>query len=53
MDWSSDGRWLLVSTIMGPVILFDTTNGMRLPLATFVPYGATAWRQDITLANGR
>lgn len=51
MDWSSDGRWLLVPTIMGPMILFDTTNGMRLPLATFVPYGAAAWRQDITLAN--
>lgn len=44
MDWSPDGRWLLVSPGVGPVILFDTTNGMRLPLATFASYGATAWR---------
>jgi len=51
MDWSPDGRWLLVSPGVGPVILFDTTNGMRLPLATFAAYGATAWRQDVTLAN--
>jgi hypothetical protein len=51
MDWSPDGRWLLVSPGVGPVILFDTTNGMRLPLATFTSYGATAWRQDASLAT--
>ena len=53
MDWSPDGRWLIVSPGIGPVILFDTSNGMRLPLATFDSYGATAWRRDVTLPDTR
>jgi hypothetical protein len=46
MDWSPDGRWLLVSPGVGPVLLFDTTNGTRMPLATLNGYGAAAWRPD-------
>lgn len=46
MDWSPDGRWLLVSAGLGPVILFDTTNGAELPLTSFVTFGAAAWRPD-------
>jgi anaphase-promoting complex subunit 4 len=46
MDWSPDGRWLLVSAGLGPVDLFDTTNGAELPLASFVTFGAAAWRPD-------
>jgi hypothetical protein len=46
MDWSPDGRWLLVSAGLGPVDLFDTTNGAELPLAPFVTFGAAAWRPD-------
>jgi hypothetical protein len=53
MDWSPDGRWLLVSPGVGPVILFDTTNGTRLPLATLASYGATAWRPDVAISNAR
>jgi hypothetical protein len=53
MDWSPDGRWLLASPGVGPVLLFDTTNGSRLPLATLVPYGATAWRPRGALASSR
>jgi hypothetical protein len=43
MDWSPDGKWLLVSPPMEP-ILFDVQTGTRLPIATLVNYGATAWR---------
>ena len=44
MDWSVDGRWLLVSPGVGPVLLFDVASGLRLPLPTLGTYGATAWR---------
>ncbi|PYP49821.1 MAG: hypothetical protein DMD45_13315 [Gemmatimonadetes bacterium] len=42
MDWSPDGRWLLVAET--GVTLFDIQTGLRLPLAQFLSYGATAWR---------
>jgi hypothetical protein len=53
LDWSSDGRWLLASPGVGPVLLFDTTNGTRMPLATLTGYGATAWRPDVVTPSGR
>jgi hypothetical protein len=42
MDWSPDGRWLVVAEI--GVWLYDTQTGLRLPLAPFTSYGATVWR---------
>ncbi len=42
MDWSPDGRWLLVA--QDGVMLFDVQTGLRLPLGQFLSYGATAWR---------
>ncbi len=53
MDWSPDGRWLLASPGVGPVLLFDTMNGSRLPLMTLVPYGATAWRPRSATTSSR
>jgi Tol biopolymer transport system component len=44
MDWSPDGKWLLVSPPMGPAILFDVQAGTQLPIPTLAGYGATAWR---------
>jgi Tol biopolymer transport system component len=44
MDWSPDGRWLLVSGGTGPVLLFDMPSGRRIPVPTLSTYGATAWR---------
>jgi WD40 repeat protein len=44
MDWSPDGKWLLVSPPMGPTILFDVQAGTQLPIPTLAGYGATAWR---------
>src|SRR5690606_28790260 len=44
MDWSPDGRWLLVSPGSGPVLLFDIQTGARMPIPTLGTYGATAWR---------
>jgi Tol biopolymer transport system component len=44
LDWSPDGRWLLAAPGLGPVILFDTQTGARLPLGSLVGFSATAWR---------
>ena len=43
MDWSPDGRWLVVAADPG-VMLFEVQTGLRLPLGQFSSYGATAWR---------
>ncbi|SRR6266496_1316938 len=42
LDWSPDGHWLLVAET--GVILFEVQTGLRLPMAQFLSYGATAWR---------
>lgn len=42
MDWSPDGRWLVVAA--DGVMLFDVQTGLRLPLGQFNGYGATTWR---------
>jgi hypothetical protein len=44
MDFSPDGKWLLVGSVNAPVTLFEVRTGMRLPLATLGTYRATAWR---------
>jgi Tol biopolymer transport system component len=44
LEWSPDGRWLLVSEGTAPVLLFEVQTGLRMPLATLASYGATAWR---------
>ncbi len=43
MDWSPDGRWLIVAADFG-VALFEINTGLRLPLAQFASYSATIWR---------
>jgi Tol biopolymer transport system component len=43
MDWSPDGRWLVVAADPG-VMLLEAQTGLRLPLGQFSSYGATAWR---------
>jgi len=43
LEWSPDGRWLIVAADFG-VALFDIKNGVRLPLAQFGTYSATIWR---------
>jgi Tol biopolymer transport system component len=43
MDWSPDGRWLVVAGY-GPVLLIDVHTGMRLPIAQLYDYGPSAWR---------
>ena len=43
MEWSPDGRWLIVAADFG-VVLFDIQNVVRLPLAQFSSYSATIWR---------
>jgi hypothetical protein len=45
MDFSPDGKWLLVGARFKPVTLFNVQTGERLPLATLAHYGATAWRR--------
>lgn len=42
MDFSPDGRWLLVA--QDGVMLFDVQTSLKLPLGQFLSYGATAWR---------
>lgn len=42
MDFSPDGRWLLVA--QDGVMLFDVETGLKLPLGQFLSYGATVWR---------
>jgi hypothetical protein len=42
MDFSPDGRWLLVA--QPGVTLFEVPTGLKLPLGQFANYGATAWR---------
>jgi hypothetical protein len=44
LEWSPDGKWLIVSPGMGPVMLIDIQTGARLPIPTLGNYGATAWR---------
>jgi hypothetical protein len=44
MEWSPDGKWLIVSPDAGPVTLFDIQTGARLPVPTLATYVATAWR---------
>jgi len=43
MDWSPDGRWLVVAG-SGPVLLIDVHTGMRLPIPQLDAFGPTAWR---------
>jgi hypothetical protein len=43
MDWSPDGRWLVVAGY-GPVLLIEVETGLRLPIAQLFDYGSTAWR---------
>ena len=43
MDWSPDGRWLVVAADNG-VELFDVQTGLRLPVGQLRYNGATAWR---------
>jgi Tol biopolymer transport system component len=42
MDFSPDGRWLLVS--VPGLMLFDVQTGLKLPLGQFTSYGPAAWR---------
>ena len=42
MDWSPDGRWLVVAE--AGVTLFNVQTGLRLPLGQFRAYGPTVWR---------
>jgi hypothetical protein len=44
IEWSPDGKWLIVSPATGPVLLFDVQSGARLPVSSLGNYGATAWR---------
>ena len=44
MDFSPDGKWLLVASAYAPVALFEVATGERLPLATLPKSLATAWR---------
>jgi hypothetical protein len=44
MDFSPDGKWLLVASSFAPVTLFEVATGTRLPLATLPKSLATAWR---------
>ena len=43
MDWSPDGRWLIVAADFG-VALFDIRTQLRLPIAQLTSYSATIWR---------
>ena len=42
MDWSPDGRWLVVAET--GVIVIDVQTGLKLPIGQLGSYGATAWR---------
>ncbi|HET6762212.1 MAG TPA: hypothetical protein VFH27_01040 [Longimicrobiaceae bacterium] len=42
MEWSPDGRWLIVSD--EHLTLIDTQTGMLLPLPSALAFGPTAWR---------
>ncbi|HEX8848400.1 MAG TPA: hypothetical protein VF761_02615 [Gemmatimonadaceae bacterium] len=44
MDWSPDGRWIVVSGGGMPVVLLDTTTGDVLPLAFLLSHGEATWR---------
>jgi hypothetical protein len=44
LDWSPDGRWLVVSAGAGPPLLFDVATGEQMPVSSLAGYGATAWR---------
>jgi WD40 repeat protein len=44
IEWSPDGKWLIVSPWSGPVLLFDVQTGLRIPIPTLGNYVATAWR---------
>ena len=44
MDWSPDGRWIVVSGGGMPVTLLDTSNGDELPLAFLLSHGEATWR---------
>ena len=44
MDFSPDGKWLLIASAHAPVTLFEVATGARLPLATLPTSQAVAWR---------
>ena len=44
MDFSPDGKWLLVASSFAPLTLFEVATGARLPLATLPETLAAAWR---------
>ncbi|HEX8360872.1 MAG TPA: hypothetical protein VF613_12230 [Longimicrobium sp.] len=44
MDWSPDGRWIVVGSHTQPVTLIDTQSGDVLPLAFLASHGEAAWR---------
>jgi hypothetical protein len=44
MDWSPDGRWLVVGSHLQPVTLIDTQSGDILPLGFLASHGEAAWR---------
>ena len=44
MDFSPDGKWLLVGARFAPLQLFEVQTGARLPLTTLPNFKASAWR---------
>jgi WD40 repeat protein len=44
MDFSPDGKWLLVASYSTPLTLFEVATGARLPLATLPKSQVAAWR---------
>jgi WD40 repeat protein len=44
MDFSPDGKWLLIASAHAPVTLFEVATDARLPLATLPTSQAVAWR---------
>ena len=44
MDFSPDGKWLLVASSSAPLTLFEVATSARLPLATLPNSQAAAWR---------
>ena len=44
LDWSPDGKWLVVSSGVGPPLLFDVQTGEPMPVSSLAGYGAVAWR---------
>ena len=44
MDWSPDGKYLLVSRSGGSVLLFDVQSGAQLPVPPLASYTGAGWR---------